>query len=337
MDIGPSSVSPEVRMDALGGFIDDATLGHLVLVFGFVLNPVFGVFALGTGVLNIVILAKMDLSRGVNMSLLTLSVSDLTLAVLSCVAFGPNLLLWVGRYVVDGVSMLKVRELILWLSVFPAYVSLVVTTVIAVIRCLCVAFPLSLSTALTVRRQFFSIVISCLVAVSVPVYYCQLYISSFTYRKGNNSSQISSPDRKSMAVFDVFRSALFVTCFSINVFSLFFLTVALRRSSKFRASGGPTTLTTGRKSMRDSQVVKTVILLLVIFVSCNVPLILLSALRQWIPELHRNGRYRNERAVLDLLVGFGVMPDASLKTFVYLYYNKQFKDTAKSVFRFKKN
>ena len=338
MSTDVSSVLPEEPQE-MAGFIDMATFEYLNVIMRVVLTPAAGAFALFTGIVNIATFAKMELRQGVNLSLLILSASDFVLALIANGVVVTYIMLWLRYRIVYGVRVDLVLRSFRWFLTGPMNVSLITTTVIAVIRCLFVLFPLSSRTMLTVRHQIGAIAVCSALSISVPVYYTRLYISLFLGASGENETSSSSklnPDNRVLAVFDIFRNVLFFTCLCIILFSMVFLRLAVKRSPLYRARAPALTTSAGRQvrpiSVREARMVKTVVLILLVFVTCNMPLMLLSVLRLWSQEFARTRQFKVEKDVLEMFVGLGIILNAGLNTPVYLCCNTQFKQKAMAIF-----
>ena len=337
LNIDTSSMVPDVTQESPGGFIDTATFRYLQAMLSVVLNPALSVCAVCTSCVNIATFTRMDLGRGVNLNLLVLSVSDLVLSSITICVNVAYILLWLGYYVIEGVSVLKVLLSFRWFLVYPMHVSLITTTVIAVVRCFYVVMPLSAPAFFTIRRQFVLVVISSGLSLIIPVYYTRLYISVYLSPEGRNISQSSSaaPTNNSLTMFDIFRSLLFFSCLCIILISIAFLTIAVKRSSRFRAKGIQSSAQTANRKLalvREAHVMKTVLQILAVFVTCNIPLMVMSALRQWLTQLTRTGQYRYEKEFIEMIAGTGLILNAGVNTFVYISCNQQFEAKAKALF-----
>ncbi|GFS14759.1 chemosensory receptor C [Elysia marginata] len=115
---------------------------------------------------------------------------------------------------------------------YPLYVSLVVTTVIAIVRCLCVVSPLSFRSMVTHRRQLLVIATVSCFAVAIPAY-TQVIVITFSGRV--NSSQEQYASNEQMALLDIFMNTFSYGCLSIIIVSMIFLVFALKKSSRFQA------------------------------------------------------------------------------------------------------
>ncbi|GFR83705.1 chemosensory receptor B [Elysia marginata] len=305
------------------GFIDNATFTYLFITFRIVLNPAMSVLALLATIINVVTFSRMTLSQGVNQNLLILSTSDLVLAVFGVVGNSCYVLRWLG---INTTPVRFTLYILMWVVAYPVNASAAVTTIIAAVRCLSVIMPITFRTVVTPQRQVVAIALGCSISWSVPLY-THLLINVYT-KKGNNSLGIpsSSEINKQMVVFDYFRNTFFYTCFTIIILSGVFLSIALRKSSSFQASATASTTDgqTKASSRREVQVVKTVILLLVIFVTCNLPFLFLSLLRLMVPGFSPSGKFRNEKLFVDSTVATGIHLNVGLNTFVYLKYNSKF-------------
>ncbi|KAK3784279.1 hypothetical protein RRG08_037357 [Elysia crispata] len=319
MDISTLSPSLEENGQPPSALIDDVTFYYLTLGLRVILNPILAGLAFCAACINVVTFARMGLSRGINRNLFILSVSDLSLAAVTVVGNCCYVMLWLGM---KDQGIYKTLRVTLWLVNYPNITSTVVTTVIAVVRCLCVVVPLDFRKFLTDRRQMIIIAFFCGVGYSV-ILYASLVLSVLqtSMKESKNASTL----------FDLFRGSFFYIALIINILSMVFLTVALKKSAKFRSVAASGMVSQWNSSVRnETRVIKTLILVLVIYVSCNLPLVLLSVLRLTLPGFTGTGQYRNLKGLVDMLIAFTLPFNIGLNLFVYITYNSRFRITVKS-------
>ncbi|KAK3777567.1 hypothetical protein RRG08_021686 [Elysia crispata] len=305
-----STTYPSAFVEEPGVIIASVTYYYLNLGLRVIVNPVLAVLALCAAIINVVTFARIGLNKGINQSLFVLSLSDFVLAALLLVGNLCYILLW---FRIQSMGLLSTLKIVLWLVNYPNTSSIVVTTVIAVVRCLCVVMPLSFRSVVTDCRQLVIIAFCSCIGFSV-ILYCQFIMSilqtSITVRKNAN------------VLFNIFRNTFFYILLLIIIVSMVFLTLALKKSAKFQIKSAANS-----SIKREAQVIKTMILILVIFVTCNIPLILLSVLRLVLPTFGSTGQYRNVEEVVDMLIALSLPLNIGLNTFVYLAYNSRFRNT----------
>ena len=317
---------------------EDTTTNHVYLneILKQTILFFIGCVALFAGLLNIVTFVRMDLSQGVNLNLLLLSVSDLWVVATSISGYICSFLQTSGHYFIAGIPLLRVWIIFNAMLNYPMNISFVVTTVIAVVRCLCVTMPLSFRDIVTSCRQAIIIVVGSCISISAPLY-VHLYFHLYKAKLDNNSSEIVVVNLRvrNALIFDMFRTTFYFTCFAINFFSMIFLSIALKRSSRFQASTVKTKQNEGEGkafSVREAQVMKTIILLLAVFFFCNLPSIVYSTCRQIIPEFTTSRQYYNWKQVVDFSIRIGILLNAALNTPVYFVCNNRYHTLIKSTF-----
>ncbi|GFS19146.1 chemosensory receptor A [Elysia marginata] len=293
-------------------------LYYLVIVLKVAINPTCALIALFAAFVNIMTFLKMDLTQGVNLSLFILSASYLFLAILLALGNVLKATLWLG------LKNLAIVRLLLMGNRFGNFLNItayVVTTTIAIFRCLSVAMPFKFSNLVTTRRQLVAIVMGCCVGFSVPIRTQILYYTAGTF------SPVSTVN---LYIMDTFRKVFFFSCLAIIIVSTLYLTVALRRSSRFQVTANTTTDSQSRTcKKKEVKVIKTVILVLTIFAACNVPLMLLSALRLASIDFTNSEQYQNANLLVKMIIELGASLNITLNTFVYLRYNTSFRAVVK--------
>ncbi|KAK3772277.1 hypothetical protein RRG08_039095 [Elysia crispata] len=315
-----------------GGFLDARTYYYILMILQVFVNPILSIIMFITCLINISTFLQMDLSQGVTLNLLILSCSDTVLAIVGLTScFGFVMLLY-GHYFILGVSIQSLVYACLFTINYPMYTSLVVTTVIAIVRCLSVVMPLSFRNVATPRRQLIIIAIISLFSIGIPLY-TQIRAGISAPSRNVSQGTFGGASNQQMAMFDIFRNIFFYSCLSIIITAMFFLIFALKKSSKFQALAS-STKTDGKHSKtvntRETQIVKTIIVILAIFVICNLPLNLLAIMRQTIPGFSDTGRFRLEKKVWDMIVWIGLAFNCGLNVLAYYFTNSSYRKTLNS-------
>ncbi|KAK3778067.1 hypothetical protein RRG08_044683 [Elysia crispata] len=324
------------NLDGPGGIIDNVTFAFFILVLQLIVSPITAVLALCAGITNTAIFARMDLNLGVNINLLILSVSDLAQAVVIVTTNVWFLMLRLDYN--DLVGRVTVSQFLLMIVNYPINVSIAVTAVIAVVRSLSVVMPLTFRTAASRRRQLLAIIFCSSLGISIPLY-TQISYFVLISKDINNVSQSDFMDAAQLfpaliMVFDIFRNIFFYSCFVVSTVSMIFLSIALKKSSKFQTSASAATKIsqTKKSSTRDVQIVKTVILILAVHFFCNLPLMTFSILRRFFPQLTASGQYRNASDIFTFIVGISTSLNIFLNTPVYFFCNSRYRMIAFSSF-----
>ncbi|GFR73912.1 lysophosphatidic acid receptor 4 [Elysia marginata] len=311
----------------LGGILSGTSYRYLRAIIRLGVNPILGVFALCAAITNVSTFAKMDLRQGITQSLLVLSLSDLVFCMVNGVANSVAVLLWLGSDSIAGVSLIFLQQMCMLCVTYCVYISLVVTTTIAVVRCLGVVIPLRFREVVTARRQLAAIaVFSCLAVVTPAYHQVSIIINGGRFRQSAN--KLGRARNEKVFYFDTFRSTFFYTCLSTIVVSMVFLFLALKKSSEFQAvalSSNRKQNTTREFVKKEVQIIKMISMVLTIYVVCSIPYVLLSIMRQTLPEFSLSGRFRFEIDTLRMIVGVGLQLNVALNTFVYYSTNKRFK------------
>ncbi|KAK3728678.1 hypothetical protein RRG08_041862 [Elysia crispata] len=332
IDIKDISMVPQHIPDVPGGIIDSVTYGYLTIILRVITVPVLAVIAFCAGIVNIMTFAKMNLNQGVNNNLLILSVSDFLLSVVSISCNYWYIMLWLGINSLAGISAVQALTFSLRFLTFPLNVSLIVTTVIAVVRSLSVVMPFSFRDVATVRRQFIAMGVGSAMSLAIPSYTIIGYFSASLSEK-QKFMNLNCIKPINCTIFNVSRYIFFFTCLFVIIISMIFLTIALKKSSKFQTLATTSAAEKQSKatSTREAQVIKTVILVLAVNVAGNLPLMVLSIFRIVLPEVSSTGRYRYESGLLEMMVGAGMNLNISLNTPIYFFCNSSFRTVLKSM------
>ena len=306
--------------------VDDIFNVHMkyfLLVTRVCVIPLLSVWSVITGIVNSIAFCKMGLSDGVNQNFLILSVADGLQGLLASADSVVYILQWCE--VEDGPIPLATLHAVFLLSYnFPLGVSIITTTVIAVVRCCCVSMPFTVQKTLTARRQLAAILVFSVANMAVQLY----AVSQGTVKLG--SASIHSTERALghifsgdvLIIWDAARVCVFVTCFCIISISMVILMVALKKSSRFQreASGTPQPAGHGGRNRLDTLILKGVLYVLIIFTMCNILLILIALLRIIQPKLQSWRQEREEFFYLFTIRYTLCIINTSVNIFVY-YFN----------------
>ena len=316
-----TSTSANVITTGLGSIIDNVTFYYLTLVIRCLLNPVAAFMAFVFAIINVATFVQLDLSLGVNMNLLILSISDFVVAIIGVIGNVSYIFILLNM---RNQAFRQILFIATEMINYPLIASAVVTTVIAVVRCLSVVMPVSFKTSVTPCRQLLAMALGCCFGCSVLVYNQIVSIGVVSRAAGRNSQVVA---------FDISRNVFFMSCVAINFVTIVFLTHALKKSSKFQSTAS--TVPSGQSRAfhtRNARVIKTVVLILVIFVACYTPIMSLSIMRLAVSEFLSSARYRNVKDLTEMLVGLMMSFNVALNTVVYFTYNSRFREIAKRLF-----
>ena len=328
--------------------ISDAVFSYLAVIFKMVLNPILCVLGFCTNVINAAVFFRMGLSDGVTQNFFILAVSDgLNTAVLLTNSFA-----FIGQKIFvaySGYSNLAVIAQIVYrasysATLFPYYLSIITTTVIAIVRCCCVAMPLKVKYLLTARRQLAAIFLlsgtsHCVLIYILSSVYLNFGINSLTnttiaYYGGVNSFWST-----------VLANSIFGGCFITVTICLIILSVSLARASKFRHSSTMATPVPGRLPSvsgssnlsrdkgRDARIVRTVVLISAIFIVSNIPIIMFFILRITLTGFVPFGENKNASEFMMMMVETFALFNVIANIFIYVFFNTRYRTTFNAMFK----
>ena len=344
MNPSNSTVISKNLQDQERDLIDDVLFEYLLIGFRFVMHPILSVTGISVNVINMAVFFKMGLSDGVTQNFFILSASDFALAICFCY---NNMSLISQRiirtYIGYGESELK-AQLMYWSSFlaipFPQNVSIVATVVIAVVRCCCVAIPLKVKYLLTARRQLAIILTLSGITTITLVYVFAGSYTIYVYNPITNSSIVYNTGIRWSAM-NGLNMALFFGSFVIVITCVIILSISLSRASQFRSS-----LTTGastkgdkknpvdgksKESQRDARIVRTVVLISVVFILCNIPTMVFYAVKLLIKGYAPSGIYKNSNGFLLMVAQACSLLNVIMNIFIYVTYNTRFRTTLLSM------
>ncbi|GFO30089.1 chemosensory receptor a [Plakobranchus ocellatus] len=332
-----SSMDVEITTDALDFTTSelnatDVKLTDLSKYFSIVcllvLHPILSLFALCANILNTIVFRKMDLTEGVSLSLFILSLADgfqagVNLAISSCV-----FLIWFG-YQSDLICLEAVTAVLVLSTHISRNMGTLITTVIAIVRCCCVTMPFTVQEILTARRQLVIILVICSVSFTVLVSSSSRMTIACEDDSRFTIYNIFSPFDQNirddgLITFDLFRSIAFSVCFLVVCISMVVLILGLKKSAMLRTSNDG--------DRKNQQIVKSIILVLAIFLLCNLLQVITLQTRTFTEQFTPFGTLHEEHTVLRLSSFIITKFDISSNIFVYYYFNRQFRVVIKKIF-----
>ncbi|KAK3727648.1 hypothetical protein RRG08_032607 [Elysia crispata] len=242
-------------------------LRNFVLVTRVIICPLLCVWSILSGVVNSIAFCKIGLSDGVNQNLLILSVADTVQAIIALV----NSVCYTFQLLhidFEGVTFHALHVALAVIYSLPLGVSIITTTVIAVVRCCCVTMPFTVQKNLTARRQLAAIMILC-------SFYIVAIFSILLQLRPQDCRVLSGA---AWSTWLKLTSAVTVSAFIVIIVSQIILIHALRKSSKFqlRTAGS----TSEDRSVRDRRVIKGILQVLIIFAVCNILIIFVTLFKK---------------------------------------------------------
>ena len=306
---------------------------YITFAFQLCIDPVLSVWSIISGTVNIIAFYRIGLRDGVNQNFFILSVAD-TLHGFVALCSGIFYVLESVNLQLVTVTFSRLQKFFGLLYGFPLSVSIITTTVIAVVRCCCVTMPFTVQRVLTARRQLAAILVLSGATMVVLVYtYANINLERDVASSNiTDSSLFSSPAIVSML--DGTRLALFFSSFLVILVSMVTLMIALKKSARFQqqaASSGASTAVTVR-SVRDARIIKGIIQVLAIFTLCNSLVIIIAIVKLIRPDFGISLELREEFLYLSTFRRFFLLFNTSVNIFVYYFNNERFKKVVEEMF-----
>ncbi|KAK3763823.1 hypothetical protein RRG08_050187 [Elysia crispata] len=312
------------------GLISDAALASLSVLIKLILTPTVGIMGLCANVINIVVFYKMGLTDGVTQNFFILSISDGCISIVSLVN-SVAYILYTKVYVGLGGPEYQAQVVYcvtLLSGTFPQSVSLVTTTVIAVVRCLCVAIPLHVKFLMTAWRQLAVILTISSCSASVILYSFIPSRAILVYNPLTNSSFIMIVDLK-WVEYTIYSNVTSYIGFIIVIICVIILIISLNRSSSFRektTSGSSTSAGEQTKDgSKETRIIKTVVFVSVVFILCHLPAIALTLIGTVVKEFSSDGLYRNANSLNLMVMEMFMVISATVNIFIYYFFNRRYR------------
>ena len=301
--------------------------------------PVIILFGLVSNIINIVVFLKSENKDNVTTLLLSLAVSDFVFLTL----ITPSICGYVIRSLLISYSLPFDVSILLYLLYWPAFtaydLSALISVSLGVMRCACVAMPLKFKFIFTKSRTIKWIMFLAVLAVALrlPVF----TIHRIIWRT-DPQTNVSSPYLKTVnyaymtRINDILNRGIviyilyitMVTCVSVLTFKLYQAS-KIRRSCTTgltRASDqAPDKPVTYGLSSKDIQVVKSVVLVCIIFTLAQLPFLFLSTSRLFRPDFGSEQRLAYLFSILSQTCLTCSYVNASINIFVYYSYNTRYR------------
>ncbi|GFN78856.1 chemosensory receptor a [Plakobranchus ocellatus] len=327
-----------------------ATLWMTSVVLRVYIPPVLSAFSLGSNIVNILVFSRMGLKDGATATFLVLSISD---GATGCFNILYSILTTI-RYL-GPIHLRRTAYTIFMLIMVPPYIfhmtSTLCTVVIAIVRCCSVAMPFRVKSVFTVRRQLLTIMILAASTTVITCYGISCYRVIQVLDPQTNITHLVltlTPDfARQIQVFDMYRFVVIYSSFIIVNICLVILIVALKRSSNFRTKAAGTVETdkkptfnvqescaTIKFKLKEKQVVRTVVLVSLVFTICNLPYVVLLILRQTLPEFKIVGCLSRSFDMLAISSEAATSVNVCVNIFIYYYSHANYRNVFKRlVFR----
>ncbi|KAK3761617.1 hypothetical protein RRG08_052170 [Elysia crispata] len=301
--------------------------------------PAIILFGMGSNVINIVVFLKSGNKDNVTTLLLSLAVSDFVFLTL----ITPSICGYVIRSLLISYSLPFDVSILLFLLYWPAFtaydLSAFISVSLGVMRCACVAMPLKFKFVFTKSRTIKWVMFLAILAVSLrlPVFTIhriswrtdpQTNMSS-PYLKGVNyayMTRINDILNRGIVIYILYITM--VTCVAVLTFKLY-------QASKIRracttvlsktSDQAPDKPVTYGLSSKDIQVVKSVVMVCLIFTLAQLPFLFLSSSRLFRPDFGNNQRLAYLFSILSQISLTCSYVNASINIFVYYSYNTRYR------------
>ncbi|XP_005108164.1 uncharacterized protein LOC101860603 [Aplysia californica] len=332
-----------------------------IVVYG--LSFPISVIGLVFNVINTAVFLKIGVNDSVSVSLVALFVADFVFLLLQAYRPIAQMLMKLGLTHTWSVHPTQIATFASsYISIFYL-ISTLLTTYIALARCLCVALAFRFQRIFTVNQArivVVSVYIGALLSHIPPILSQRLVWRS----KVNTPKAILVVERVDHDTFESFsklhnivnRTLLPYSCLAICILCLIVLTVKLRSVSQFRANATRsaskpdprlshgkheldnnaekeqiTSSSPSALSIKEIQLIKAVFLLCAIFV-CSASLrAALGIAVVWMPQLETEPRYRSLYAICMEIIGAFMVVNCAVNFIIFYHYNTSFRQTLTSL------
>uniref|UniRef100_A0A2C9M406 G-protein coupled receptors family 1 profile domain-containing protein n=1 Tax=Biomphalaria glabrata TaxID=6526 RepID=A0A2C9M406_BIOGL len=305
-----------------------------------IVSPVISVIGVFTNLINISVYYKHGMKESVNISFMTLALTDLA-GLVCCIWYG------IGRsslLVSSADVYISFRDVAYVTGAYPrvlfSKMTCLITVYIALERCFCVVAPLHVKTLITPMRTV--VTLSLLYALGVITNFPILYLGALhlSWKKDPTTNKTYLGMVYSADYFDVstivtlIKAFMLVTSFIVVATSTVILSVSLQRKSKWRDTSA-NFLTKGaqRLSKRDATLSKTTILISTALITCYLPYTTNNVLMATIDGFQLYGKYNNFYVVMWSFSWFLESLNSTASIFIYYTMSTKYKETVKRFLR----
>ncbi|GFS22874.1 chemosensory receptor A [Elysia marginata] len=316
-------------------------LAELLMIIT-ILSPVWIAtfsFGLVSNIINIIVFLKAVAKDNVTVLMLALAVSDLMYLCLCIPSVCSFVILGLFRSFSWPFDIQLFRFLLYWPSVVAYDLSSFISVSLGVIRCACIAMPLKFKFVFTRSRTVKWVM--CLVVLAVSLRLPVLTVNRITWitdpKTNTSSARLLEVNREFMVyINDILnRNLVIYVTFITMVTCVCVLTFKLYQASKIRrsfTSGFSQTPSQAKDkptdqglTAKDLQVVKSVVVVCVIFILSQLPFLLVSTTRLIEPEFDDGTRWNLLFGIFGRISRTCSYLNASLNIFVYYNYNSKYR------------
>ncbi|KAL8583377.1 hypothetical protein ACOMHN_035359 [Nucella lapillus] len=304
---------------------EDHAISERVIACGFL--TVLGLLGLPANILNMVIFFRQGLRDKMNLCLFTLAFVDfmyllcMFISTLYCPAafladsFWEQILKWYPRtYIINFMYAF-------W------YSSGMLTAIIATERCICVAMPMKSATIFSTKSMacmiFGAIIIINLLCLTYALQHVIIWESD-----GAGKAVVVVGDtafyRQHKLVFLIVRSTILPSISFLTYFVVLFVTLVTVRKLKTALDWRQKT-SSNVIDKRQIALVKTLIAISCVYITCNAPKLSLAIVRFLVDEFSTSGKYRNLFFVTHRAGHALLMVNSSVNVFIYYKQSSRYR------------
>lgn len=350
---------PETTRSALNPLISQEAMFIFMIAVMDVFCSLVAIFGIVSNTINIIVYVKQGVKDGVTITFIALSAWDLAncaLCLITVVCFIIS-----DHFSLRDADILAIQYVYIGYTRGCTYVlSTIVTVYLSIERCICIVVPFKVKEIFTKSRAVYTNIgiVAFGMACFAPAWATQsLQWKKDTSRNITRLVLLVSDNRRQIDIFvDTFNGIVLPTVAQIIItISAFIMISGIKSSAKFRqraaaagesqATGAkPTTNNNNREKPRqtdgpgkvmtnkDAKVAQVVVLVAVIFFTCNLPVLMVAYTRPFVPEMDVGKAYYSLYTLVYTIVYAAGLINASVNIFVYYNVSTKFKDVFLSVF-----
>ncbi|CAG5127801.1 unnamed protein product [Candidula unifasciata] len=329
--------------------INDELYFYLMFILQGTVCQAITIFGIFTNIINVIIFVKQGFSDTINVSLLALSISDLSSLLLimwTNLCFSPAIRDSNIPMVTTEVHLITGT----WPHIVFTRITGWITAFISLERCVCVIQPLKVKTMFTRKRH---------VIAMVAIFTLTMGLSSFGYIPGGLGWKFY-PDRNKTLIGIAYHlgedgrkytdavsyaiSGIFmpISCFLSVVILTTILVVKLNQKMAWRQSNSSAVIQSKQKSTSDGvvnskerKIAKMVVLMSVIFIASFLPAVIVFFTGIIVPTFNYDKLDRNLVFVMMSLTNTAEVINSSVNIFIYIRMSSKYRETFLKLFKLK--
>ncbi|XP_070191564.1 psychosine receptor-like [Littorina saxatilis] len=323
-DCTPSDLSTPAKLQ---GILSPSAFKTVEFTLDCGFRPLLFFLGAPTNILNMIVFARQGLRDRMNLCLFSLAVADLFYVtskfVMASYCFVGDLDPFLRE-----VWKFTVRKYAVACVFATLYSSGALTMIIAVERCVCVVFPMKAANTMKTRTMAALIVLSVVIVCGLCSVYVLKYDVKVDYVSSDDSfvtlkaSQTYLRHKVSIDVIEnvVLSSITFVN-FVIVSMATVITVVKLKHAMTWRKARGTVT----SAEQRHVTLVKMLVTVSCIYITCTAPTISVALVRMLVPEFWPQRRYHGMYFVAHIAATVVLMVNSSVNFFVYVTQSSRFR------------